>query len=70
MKELKKLKLKDIVKTPLDVSEMYKLVAGIDDGIMLAAYGCYGFVCISDQIRSEMECTTKKCYSVACVSSA
>lgn len=70
MKELKKLKLKDIVETPMNVSEMGNLIAGINDGIMPAAYGCNNFVCTNDKTKSEEKCTTEECYAITCVSGA
>ena len=70
MKELKKLKLKDIVETPMNVSEMGNLIAGINDGIMPAAYGCNNLVCTDNRSESVKECSTAKCKDTACESGA
>lgn len=61
MKDLKKLKLKDIVEAPMNVSEMGNLIAGIDGGdIMPAAYGCYSYACTNNQTESEQKCSDVK----------
>ncbi len=70
MQELKKLKLKDIVETPMNVSEMGNLIAGINDGIMPAAYGCESYVCTDNKTNSEKKCTSEECFSITCKSGA
>ena len=45
MKQLSALKLKDLVSTQLDLSEMGNLIGGIEGDIMLLAYGCESEVC-------------------------
>ena len=49
MKQLSALKLKDLVSTQLDLSEMGNLIGGIEGDIMLLAYGCESEVCRNNQ---------------------
>lgn len=53
MKQLSALKLKDLVSTQLDLSEMGNLIGGIEGDIMLLAYGCESEVCRNNQPGSE-----------------
>ncbi|MCM0717989.1 TIGR04149 family rSAM-modified RiPP [Parabacteroides sp. W1-Q-101] len=70
MKKLSSLKLKDLVPTRLDVSELGNLVGGVDGDIMLRAYGCESEVCKNNQPGSEEKCTTDTCYTFTCKSGA
>lgn len=70
MKQLSALKLKDLVSTQLDLSEMGNLIGGIEGDIMLLAYGCDHDVCENNQPGSEKKCTTDTCQSYTCSSGA
>ena len=70
MKKLSSIKLKDLVPTRLDVSELGNLVGGVDGDIMLRAYGCESEVCKNNQPGSEEKCTTDTCYTFTCKSGA
>ncbi len=70
MKQLSALKLKDLVSTQLDTSEMGNLIGGIEGDIMLLAYGCDHDVCSNDRTGSREDCTTDSCKSYTCSSGA
>lgn len=70
MKKLSTLKLRDIMSTQLDISEMGNLIGGIEGDIMLLAYGCDHDVCTNNQPGSEGKCTTDTCCSYTCSSGA
>lgn len=70
MKQLSALKLKDLVSTQLDLSEMGNLIGGIEGDIMLLAYRCESEVCRNNQPGSEEKCTTDTCYTFTCKSGA
>ena len=70
MKKLKTLKLRDIVDTTLNVSEMGDLKAGVNSNAMSRAYGCYSFVCKDDKTASQEKCTVDTCYMFTCQSGA
>lgn len=70
MKQLSALKLKNLVSTQLDLSEMGNLIGGIEDGIMLLAYGCESDVCSKDSSASQSHCSTESCRVSTCTSGA
>ncbi len=70
MKTIRNLKLREIVHQELNISEMKQLTGGVNDGIMLLAYGCYNYVCTNSRVTSANECTTAKCVNVSCSSGA
>lgn len=69
MKKIGKIKLKEIVKNPLDSDHLSKIRGGVQ-GIMPVNYGCYNNVCINNSDNSSKECTVKKCENTACSSGA
>lgn len=70
MKTIKNLKLREIVQQELNISEMKQLTGGVNEGIMLLAYGCYNYVCESSRDTSIDECSSAKCSNVSCRSGA
>ena len=70
MTTVKKLRLKDIVKRPLDINELNQIRGGVSPDIMPLAYGCESQVCTDDRSVSVKECTVAKCRITACNSGA
>lgn len=70
MKTIKFLKMREIVDSSIDLTDMGKLYAGTDSDVMLAAYGCENYVCTDNKDNSIDECTVKKCLNVTCTSGA
>lgn len=70
MKTIKILKMREIVDSSIDLTDMGKLYAGTDSDVMLADYGCINVVCQTSRDTSIDECTVKKCLNVACTSGA
>ena len=70
MKQLKNIKLKEIIGNQLDGTEMGHLIAGTNDGIMTAEYGCYSDVCTNNSKESQEHCSTDTCERYTCTSGA
>ena len=49
---------------------MGHLIAGTNDGIMTAEYGCYSDVCTNNSKESQEHCSTDTCERYTCTSGA
>lgn len=65
---IKKITLREIVGTQMSIDEMGHLIAGTDEGIMPAAYGCKYDVCSNNRSDGRTDCTTSSCETYTCTS--